>query len=149
MLGLKCMKTISAFCWKNTFYISDLHVIFRKDSSFVPRYTKKLFILIFCIAHTGWNKSEVEAKRYTEQLHIILSIWNVYLYICLSTPTNGFSWAGAEAKLMLLNRHDLIWRMFFKLEVGHLFFAILLKQNNSNQEKFSNWSSWLFPSIAQ
>lgn len=101
------MKRISALCWKNTFYISDVHVIFRKDSSLVSWNKKKLFILLFCIAHTGWNKSEAEAERDTEQLYIVLNIQNVYLYICLSTPTSSFSWAGAGAKLMLLNGHHL------------------------------------------
>lgn len=101
------MKRISALYWRNTFYTSDVHVIFRKDSSLVSWNTKTLFILLFCIAHTGWKKSEVEAKRYTEQIFIVLSIWNIYLYICLSIPTNNFGWAGAEAKLMLLNGHDL------------------------------------------
>lgn len=83
-----------ALCWKNTFYVSDVCVIFRKDVSLVSWNTKKLFLLLFCIAHTGWNKSEVEAKRYTEQLRTVLSIQNVYLYICLSTPTYRFSYWG-------------------------------------------------------
>lgn len=66
MSGLKYMKRISALCWKNVFYVSDVHVTFRKDSSSVFWSVRKLFILLFHIANTGWNKTEVEGKRYTE-----------------------------------------------------------------------------------